>query len=101
MIQKLFIVVEWGVGTIASAAVASTLLFVMFTDSPSFGSNFSALQRAAFQYQGLFVVLLPGIFLVSFVAQFFVKSIPWHHIAGATGLAGIFYASVFFSAYRK
>ncbi len=101
MYQKIFRVIEWGVGAIASAAVLSTLLLVMFTDSPSFGNNFSALQRAAFQYQGLFVVLLPGIFLVSFIAQFFVKSVPWSHIAGATGGAGVFYVLVLFSAYHK
>ncbi len=101
MLQKIFTIIEWSIGLIASGAVLVSFLFAMFTDSPSFGKNFSSLQEFVFGYQGLFLIIVPGIFLVAFVAQFFTKSIPWNHIVGVVGILGILFAVIFFSAYIK
>ncbi len=101
MLQKLFIITEWSIGLISSGAVIMSLLFVMFSDSPSFGNNFSYLQKFVFGYQGLFLIIVPGIFLISFIAQFFVKTIPWNHVVGVAGIVGIIFAIIFFSAYIK
>ncbi len=101
MLQKLLIITEWSIGLIASGAVLASFIFVMFTGSPSFGNNFSSLQKFVFGYQGLFLIIVPGVFLVSFIAQFFAKSIPWNHVAGVVGIVGILFALIFFSAYVK
>lgn len=88
---------EWTAGIIGSSAVMIMYGIAMFADDPSFGSNFNPLQKFAFGYLGLFIYL-PLIFVLIFILQFFVKSIPWHHVVGVVGLIGILLGLAFFSA---
>lgn len=99
MLHKLFTVTEWGIGVVSSLGLALSLFFVMFADSPAFMDKLNPLQKFAFQEQGLFLICIPGVVLVSFVLQFFIKNVNWNHIVGGVGLIGILYLLVFFSAY--
>lgn len=99
MLQKLSISIEWMIGILSLGGAMTSLLFVMFTSSPNFGLMFTPLQKMIFNTQGLWVALIVGGIIISFILQFFVKSVPWNHIVGVIGLLGLFCLLIFFSAY--
>ncbi len=99
MINNVLKVIDWGMGVIACGAAGMSFIMIMFKDNPKFGSNFNAIQKLAFVYQGYIIGFIFLVFIGSFIFQFFIKNIPWHHIVGVASIFVLVWFYVFFNAY--
>lgn len=90
---------EWIIAYLGTGMLLLTLPLVMFTDDPSFVNNLNQIQKIAFNYQGLFILLAIVIFITSVMGQFSSKPEKWRHISSAAGFFEIVITLIIFSAY--
>ncbi len=101
--MKTFItLIEWGVGVIGAGMANITILAIIFAGVGRSVSRdeLSTIQKFALENQLFFVALAMGVFIVAFVGQFIVKEFPWRHVVLASGIIGILYTIIFFSAVK-
>lgn len=70
MLQKILVIFEWAIGAIASGGAFLSVLFVMFSDSPSFESKLTPLQKIFFNTEGYWLMFIIGEYILSCVPVF-------------------------------